>query len=192
MPEKRHDAGIAEADRPLLRVGVPMLADGKQPLAVDEQPPITGRIRRPEAEYDEVGSLGEGAPHPGERRCRHQRRVSEEDQHVVVAGGELLARCKNRMGRPQTLALLIGDRGRCEPGDDATHIGGTGADDDGDARRTGGPAAASTWPSIGRPPTLCITLGKADRMRVPSPAARMMTRQLRFGMALSLPRKRPA
>ena len=34
--------------------------------------------------------------------------------------------------------------------------------------------AAMTWPSMGMPATLCSTLGKADFMRVPWPAARMM------------------
>ena len=35
-------------------------------------------------------------------------------------------------------------------------------------------AAAITWPSIGRPATSCITLGIADFIRVPLPAARMI------------------
>ena len=38
-----------------------------------------------------------------------------------------------------------------------------------------GSAAASTWPSIERPPTRCSTFGVAERMRVPWPAARTTT-----------------
>jgi len=35
-------------------------------------------------------------------------------------------------------------------------------------------AVRSTWLTTGNPPTGCRTLGNADRIRVPSPAARMM------------------
>ncbi len=49
-------------------------------------------------------------------------------------------------------------------------------------------AAFSTWPIIGSPPTLCSTFGMADFMRVPSPAARMIARQVRFAIVASLVR----
>jgi hypothetical protein len=39
--------------------------------------------------------------------------------------------------------------------------------------------AASTWASNDRPAILCNTFGRAERMRVPSPAASTMARQVR-------------
>ena len=39
--------------------------------------------------------------------------------------------------------------------------------------------APSTWASSERPATSCMTLGRAERMRVPSPAASTIARQLR-------------
>src|SRR5690606_15686747 len=41
-------------------------------------------------------------------------------------------------------------------------------------------AAAITWAAMGSPPTGCSTFGSELFIRVPSPAARMMARQLRF------------
>ena len=39
--------------------------------------------------------------------------------------------------------------------------------------------AASTWPRSDRPATACSTFGRAERMRVPSPAASTIARQVR-------------
>ena len=47
-------------------------------------------------------------------------------------------------------------------------------------------ATASTWPSIERPAILCSTLGSADFMRVPLPAARTTTSRGRRLIKLSL------
>ena len=49
------------------------------------------------------------------------------------------------------------------------------ADDDGGRARVDGGGAASTCSIIGCPATRCSTLGRADFMRVPLPAARMTT-----------------
>src|SRR5262249_28220987 len=46
--------------------------------------------------------------------------------------------------------------------------------------------ASRTWPTSERPAIACITLGRAERMRVPSPAASTMARQLRSPVTLFL------
>ena len=48
--------GVAEADLALVGGRVLLLADGDEPPALDDQPPVAGRVGRPEAEDDDVGA----------------------------------------------------------------------------------------------------------------------------------------
>ena len=54
-----------------------------------------------------------------------------------------------------------------------------GADHDGYRRALRLLSAVSTCPSSERPATLCSTFGREDRIRVPSPAASTIVRQVR-------------
>ena len=54
-----------------------------------------------------------------------------------------------------------------------------GSDHDRGVGAAGFGTAASTWASSERPATSCSTLGAAERMRVPSPAASTIARQVR-------------
>ena len=61
---------------------------------------------------------------------------------------------------------------RCAP--QGAHIFAFLVGDDDDALHPGAAHAAMTWPSMGRPATACMTLGIADFIRVPCPAAKMI------------------
>ncbi len=82
---KRHQAAVAESDRPFGRTGIELLADGDELAAFQHEAAIAGRIPRPKAEHDDRGTLGECVAHPDQRLRPNQRRVAEDDENVVGA-----------------------------------------------------------------------------------------------------------
>ena len=196
-PREGHQPGIAEADRALVRASRPSPRGsrraGRPPRSAghsrsDRPGGSRARRRRPPWRARSRSAL--------QRLGRDQRRVAVEDEHIVEAGGELLparqaphapCRAAPRCSWMAASGATLGDEGRATasasgPTTTAIRVAPAAS------------AAASTWPSIGSPPTGCITFGMADLMRVPSPAARMIGKagSLRHGGSPSAGSHRPA
>ena len=165
--------------------GVLFLADGDELAALLDQPAVAGRIGRAEADDHDRRALGELLARGREQRLGlDQRRVAEHDEDVVIAARDRRARRKHGVAGAEPLLLdedfrrgVEAGRPPCAP-----------------RRRRGRPparyrlppaafAAAATCATIGRPAISCSTFGMALFMRVPSPAARMIDRQLLGVMA---------
>ena len=181
----RHQAAIAEFDLLLGLGGVLLLADGDELAALLDQPAVAGRIGRAEADDDDSRALGELLPR-GEQRARPRsaacRRTSPGCRH---------SRARSPRGRRAP-------HGAVPSRWSWTKISAPGRD----ARQPCGPprrrgrrpardrvppaarAAAATCATIGRPAISCSTFGLALFMRVPSPAARMIDRQVLEVMAV--------
>ena len=95
--------------RPLRRARVLHLADRDELLALDQEPPVTGRIGRRKAEHDEVG-FHERPPERLQRRRRDQRRVGVKHENVVGRRRERLPRREHGVAGPQPLRLHMDRR----------------------------------------------------------------------------------
>jgi hypothetical protein len=90
-----------------------MLTDREQFPILDDQPAVTGRIRRLEADNDDVVALRQPLPRRLQRSGSDQRCVAEDHQDIVVALFDRRARGKYGMRRPQPFLLQEGgDRHR--------------------------------------------------------------------------------
>ena len=88
--------------------GVGLLADRHQPVALDQQPAVAGRIGGAKAEHGERCAVLQRRAHPLEGLGRDQRRIAERDQKIVGAAGDRLAGRQHRMRGAEALALNEG------------------------------------------------------------------------------------
>ena len=174
----RHDAAVAQPDRPLLRARVARLDDA-QHLAVLP-------------EHDTAVGSGIGRPHAGDgdRGAGARRRASSKAAIVSVRSSGASpnststssmppsARRSARAERAARTASPVPRGGYC-----TTVCAGATARATASMSRpitttvaagSSGCSAAMTWRIIGCPAISCSTLGSAELRRVPSPAARMM------------------
>ena len=104
-PAERHYAGIAELDRALRGGRVGLFADRHQPVALDQQPAVAGRIGGAETEHGQRRTVFQRRAQTFEGHSRNQRRIAEHDQEVVGAARHCLARRQHRVGGAKPLAL---------------------------------------------------------------------------------------
>ena len=181
-PVDRHQSGVAQRDRALRVAGVFFFSYGDQPSRfVADQTPVTKGIRGFETERRDRRAVLQRRAKGQNRRGRHERRVGEEDQNVVMPPRDSVAGGENRMGgakslflhenfRAQRTAEEASARTSSRPGPTTTAMPSAFA-----------PATlVSTCASMERPAISCKTFGRPDFMRVPSPAARTMARALRL------------
>ena len=181
-PRERHQPAIAKIDLALDVARVLLLADRDQPMPVGDQPAVAGRICGAKAKHRDARMMVDRAAQPLERFGGDQRRVAEDHQNVVGAFGDRLrarqaphARC--RAARSARTPAPSASTRRASSAT-ASRIG---PDHDGAACRCRRRARrASTCASSDGPATSCSTFGRAERMRVPSPAASTIARQVRL------------
>ncbi len=100
-----HDAAVAKSDGALRFVCILVLADVGEPVILHDQPPIAGRIGRPEAEHRDGGAVRDGVPQLGKRCGGHKGRIAEDDQDLIGPAPQCLAGAQRRMRGPATLGL---------------------------------------------------------------------------------------
>ena len=115
VPVDRHHAGIAQIDLALVRAGVGMLADRDQPVALDDEATIAGRIRRAKTERGNRSTFRERRTEPRKRLGRDQRRIAEGDQDVVHAARNRLTRRQHRVRSAKPLGLHEDERVGADP-----------------------------------------------------------------------------
>ena len=183
--------GPANAIRPPLHrsiarsagAGVELLADGDELAVLQHQPPIAGRVGRAEAEHRDRRACGQCRAHSRQRLRPDQRRVAENDENIVGAARDRALGGQHRMRGAAPLAparrsprparpAALRPRPHRAPGPITTAVMVP------PASRT----ASSTCASSDRPAIACSTFGRAERMRVPSPAASTIARQVRSGV----------
>ena len=81
---KRHDAAVAKADGAFARTGVGLFADGDQPIPVNDEPAIAGRVGGPESKHGNGRAGGQWRAQALERRRPNERRVAVDDQNIVA------------------------------------------------------------------------------------------------------------
>ena len=177
---QRHQPAVAQIDLALEVARVPLLADGHQAVPVHHEAAVAGRIGGPETQHRDACMMIDRATQPLERIGADQRRVAEDHQDIVGALRDGRARGQHRIGGAAPLGLnenlRLGQRAprfirdSIRPGPTTTAAASV------PAPRT----AASTCASIERPAIGCSTFGNAERMRVPSPAASTIARQVRL------------
>nr|BAT30642.1 MGC83119 protein [Aureimonas sp. AU4] len=105
LPGDRHDTGIAELDTPLGIRRILLLADRDEFVAGHDEPTITGRLGRLKTDNADCGAVRQVPPSAVERVGPDKRRVPEENEDVVPAFADRIARTKHGMGRSQPLRL---------------------------------------------------------------------------------------
>ncbi len=85
------------------RVGV--LDDGGELGAMGHQPPVAGRIGGPEPQHGDAGAVRQRLAQFGQRLRLDQRRVAEDDQHLVGALFQRRPRGQHRMRGAEPFAL---------------------------------------------------------------------------------------
>ena len=195
---KRHDAAVAQIDFALAWAGIGLLADGNQLVARRDQPAVAGRIGRPKRQHRNGCALGERraqsrrACPAGSTACRRKRpeyrravlrsRPSPPAPHAPCRA----ARAERIVAAPGSTRFASAATSSW-PGPTTTAVAVVPA----------APTAVSTCASNDCPATACKTLGRAERMRVPSPAASTIARQVRAfianktSAALSYPSRHP-
>jgi hypothetical protein len=97
--------GVAKARSALLGGCVLLLADRDQaPVALDEAA-IACRIGGLKSQRRHVRARGQFRPHRRQRRGLDQRNVGIDDENVVVAALDLIARRQNRVGGAPAFTL---------------------------------------------------------------------------------------
>ncbi len=177
---------LQKSMRALVLAGVALLADGDQVVALHHQPAVAVRIGGLEAEHGHRRALGQRR-RAGRAACRLSpaacRRTSPARRPRLLASA-----C-----RAASTACAVPRRSRCSkicacgaiacaalvtaawPGPTTTAISPPPAST----------AAVRTCASRLRPPIACSTFGSVERMRVPSPAASTMAKQVRRSMRIS-------
>ena len=100
---------------------------------VADQAPVTKRIRGFETERRDRRAVLQRRAKGQNRRGRHERRVGEQDQNVVVPPRDRIARGQNRMGGAKSPLLHENFRFRAEPRGLGAHILAARSNDDRDA-----------------------------------------------------------
>ena len=105
-PVDRHQSGVAQRDRALRVAGVFFFSYGDQPSrVVADQAPVTKGICGFETQRRDRRAVLERRAKGQNRRGRHERRVGEEDQNVVMPPRDRVAGGQNRMGGAKPLFL---------------------------------------------------------------------------------------
>ena len=108
-----------------------------RPACVADQTPVTKGIRGFETQRRDRRAVLERRAKGQNRRGRHERRVGEEDQNVVMPPRDRVAGGQNRMSGAKPLFLHENFRARAQLGGLGAHILAAGSDDDRDAAGLG-------------------------------------------------------
>ncbi len=167
---------LTSRDLPLTRRGDGELHDALHvPARVPHDPPERARLRRHERREREVEAvLALALEECAQGLDAQERRVARQHEDGPRALPEgLEAAPRGVSGSERRILDREGDGATLEGGRDRLPAR---PDDDDDPLRPRPSAEARTASSSVRPATLWSTLGRADRIRDPSPAARTMTR----------------
>ncbi len=105
-PVERHQTGVAKFDFALHRARVAVLANGFEGAGLQNKPSIARRLLCLEPQGgDCVLASRKRLAHGGESLRANQRRIREDDEKIVIAPGDRLARGKHRMCGSKPLVL---------------------------------------------------------------------------------------
>ena len=160
---------------------VALLADCQQFVAARHQPPVAGRICRPETQHRDGGAPSQAPRAMSRSVCGRTSGVSPNITRISSGRRAIALRAASTAcAVPRRCALLEDLRRRARARAPARQPRRDRARPPRRYRRR--PpciAAVSTCASSVRPPIVCSAFGMAERMRVPSPAASTIARHVR-------------
>ena len=116
---ERHQPAVAERDRAFLRRRIFLFTDGGELPAFHDQPPVAGRVGRAETQHRHCRAFRQCAAQAPQRFGAQQRRIAEDNHHIVRAARDGSLRHQHRMGGAAPFLLHMDFR----VGDDPPGLG---------------------------------------------------------------------